>query len=168
MSNVSNMFAALPQAAARTEQQDPKTLLFIGFGANGRLKSLPDQAFVQVGFTSAEIEMGKTPSGEPAHCVICSGTIADPVTRAQFRATMSQLIALNQERSRGTKQITAEEMATYFARSVAHFGLAVEQYRPLESSEEVRRQIEARSGGRTRTGGPVQADSFDFKSVIPA
>lgn len=164
MSNVTNMFAQLRQSTPAAEL-DPNKIVFIGYGSNGRLRLMPDGAFIQVGFTAAELEMGKTPTGEPAHCIICSGRIEDPVRRAQFRATMDNLIARNRERTRGGN-VTAEQLATYFARIMAEFGFAVEQYRPLESREEVQRQIAERTAGRTRTGSASsQSGSFNFDQL---
>jgi hypothetical protein len=163
---VSSPFSSLPVAPAASRladaPRDPATLLFIGYGSNGRLRTLPDSPFVQVGFTSAEVVCGTTPSGAPAHCVICSGTIDSPMDRAAFRSTMSKLISMNQERARGTSTVTAAQMATYFARIMAQFKLSIEQFRPLESREEVQAQIAARSAGRTRTSTPAYDNEFDF------
>lgn len=159
-------FAALPHAAApSTAERDPKTLLFIGYGANGRLKSMPSDSFIQVGFTSAEISLGRTPDDKPAHCVILSRSITDPVERASFQRTMSNLVGLNQERSRGTKPVTAEQMLTYFVRVMQEFNFAVEQYRPLESSEDVRAQIAARQSGTRTPAASPQSQAFDFENV---
>lgn len=163
---VASPFANLPVAPSASRdpsaRRDPSTLLFIGYGPNGRLKTLPDSPFIQIGFTSGKLVMGKTPSGADAHCIICSANIPDAMTRQTFRNTISKLIALNQERSRGTSDVTDEQMATFFANIMAQFGFTIEQFRPLESPEDVRAQIDARSGGRTRTATPAYAGDFDF------